>query len=66
MMMKARIVTCQPVRVFFTSRVKLMGRNHIAFTSDSRARLSPQSGEPIRPDRAAGPALLLPLSKGQV
>lgn len=32
----------------------LSGRYHIAITSGSRTRLSPQSGEPISPDSAAG------------
>ena len=54
-----RRVTCQSLRVFLNLGVIVSGRNHMAITSVSRARLSPQSGEPISPDRPAGPGLLL-------
>ena len=47
---RTRIVTCQPVRVFFISRVMLKGLNHIVSPPSLRAWLMPQPEQPISSD----------------
>jgi hypothetical protein len=51
MKMLTRSAIDQPLRVFFISKLTFSGRNHITVTSILKARLLPQSGKPIRPDR---------------
>ena len=54
-MNRTRIRIDQLVRVFFISKVMLSGIDHITSLQSEGEALSPRSGRPILPERAAGP-----------
>lgn len=56
-MMKTRILSCQLLRVFFMSKVKPSGKNHMAFTPYSGEGYRHWLGEPVSPSSRAGSTL---------